>query len=140
MARTTKKGSPQRSGKGKAAKSAPRVKAKVPRKAARKPSKASVKPRGKAKVARRARPSVRASPAHEAHMKEIRARVARHRPGEAPRVDPAQQDPTIIPPPAPPVPPVDQLHQNWGDSREKAVTRNDKPTNWFRQAPKSPSK
>lgn len=155
MARTAKKGSPTRAGKAKPAKSVPRKKAAPARrskparkatKAAKAPTrpKAARKPAKGARAAPRSEGSGRSRPvhddAHDRHMQEIRQRVARRRPGMAPLVDPAQQDPSIIAPPGPPVPPVDTLRQNWGDAKDKGVTRNDKPTNWFRQAPKPPSK
>lgn len=137
-ARTSKKGSPARAGKGKPAKSMPRTKpvkrpAKAPKKAA--------KPKAPARRAKApAKPVGDAD--HERHMEDVRRQVARRRPGMAPRVPHMheQQDPSIIAPPAPPPAPADQLHANWGDTKQKAVTRNDKPTNWFRQAPKPKSK
>ena len=143
MARTAKKGSPKRTGKGKPAKSMPLAKGKVARKAP-KPAKASRKP---AKPVKKAAPKRKpAAPVHDAahahHMEEVRRQVARRRPGMAPMVPHMheQQDASIIPPPPPPPAPADQLHQNWGDAKERAVTRNDKPTNWFRQAPKPKAK
>lgn len=140
MARNAKKGSPTRSGKAKPAKSVPRAKGAVPRKAARKaPSKAKSPSKARRPAAKKTA-APRHDAQHESHMKEIRARVARRRPGQAPQVPHEQQDPSIVAPPAPPTPPVDHLHQNWGDAKQKGVTRLDKPTNWFRQAPKPPSK
>lgn len=78
----------------------------------------------------------------KARIEQVRRRVARPRPGQPPRrkVPAEQEDPSIMAPPAPPTAPVDGLHQNWGDAKNKAVTRLDKPTNWFRQAAKPKSK
>ena len=142
-ARTAKKGSPARAGKAKPAKSMPRTKP-IKRKAAPAARKAPKKAKAASKpAARKAKP---AKPVHDAahasHMDEVRRQVARRRPGMAPRVPhmQEQQDPSIIAPPAPPPAPADQLHANWGDVKQKAVTRSDKPTNWFRQAPKPKSK
>ena len=136
MARTAKKGSPTRAGKAKPAKAMPRTKP-----IARKPAKRS-KPAKAAKPAKKAAARPRHDAAHEAHMAEVRQRVARRRPGMAPLSQHMheQQDPSIVTPPPPPPAPADSLHQNWGDTKQKAVTRNDKPTNWFRQAPKAKSK
>lgn len=94
------------------------------------------------KVAAKKAPAKKAlqSPAHQAKMADVRRRVARHRPGEGPLVNHEQQDPSIIPPPQPPVAPVDHLHGNYGDAKARSVARNDNPTNWFRQAPKAKSK
>ena len=154
MARTTKKGNPTaRSGKAKPPKSVPRKNINVSRKAARpakKPAKAAKaagkapKAKGKAakrKAAKRTAAKPKHDAAHEQHMAEVRSQVARRRPGMgAANVPHEHQDPSIIAPPGPPVAPVDGLRQNWGDTKEKAVTRMDKPTNWFRQAPKPPQK
>jgi hypothetical protein len=148
MARTSKKGSPTRAGKAKPAKSVPRKSPKVPRKAARpvaKPAKAARKApkaaKAKPRPAKRAAAKPKHDAAHEQHMAEIRSQVARRRPGMgAANVPHEHQDPSLIAPPGPPVPPVDALHQNWGDAKEKSVTRNDNPTNWYRQAPKPPQK
>ncbi len=139
MARTKPKGKPASRPK-KAAKSA--RPAKAARKApARKPVKKAAKRAPKAPKRTLAKP-VKKDAAHERHMAEVRARVARHRPGAGPMVPHLheQQDPSNIPPPPQPPAPADQLHTNWGDAKQKAVTRNDKPTNWFRQAPKPKSK
>lgn len=129
------------------ARSAPKKASKPKKAAARRPaSKKSAKAAAKKAARPAARKSARkaAKPskasAHEAKMKDIRQRVARRRPGMAPRVDPAQQDPSIIPPPQPPMAPVDHLHGNYGDAKARSVARNDNPTNWFRQAPKAKSK
>lgn len=142
MARTSKKGSPKRAGKAKPAKSMPHAKGKVPRKAAK--PKAAPKAAAKASKApkRAAAKPLKHDAAHEAHMAEVRQKVARRRPGMAPLSQHMheQQDPSIVAPPPPPPAPVDSLHQNWGDAKQKAVTRSDKPTNWFRQAPKAKSK
>jgi hypothetical protein len=147
MARTTKKGNPTaRSGKAKPPKSVPRKTTKVARKAARPktPVKVAKAAKGKAakpKAAKRAAAKPKHDAAHEKHMVEVRAQVARRRPGMgAPNVPHEHQDPSIIAPPGPPVAPVDGLRQNWGDTKEKAVTRLDNPTNWYRQAPKPKSK
>ncbi len=139
-ARNAKKGSPARAGKAKPAKSMPRTKP-VKRKAA--PARKAPKPAARKAPARKAKP---AKPVHDAahdrHMDEVRRQVARRRPGMAPLSQHMheQQDPSIVPPPPPPPAPADSLHQNWGDAKEKAVTRSDKPTNWFRQAAKPKSK
>lgn len=144
MARTTKKGSPTRAGKAKPAKSVPRKAArKAPAKPARKAASRGKPKAAKAKapVRRRPSPAPKHDAAHERHMQEIRSQVARRRPGMgAANVPHEHQDPSIVPPPAPPVPPVDTLRQNWGDAKERGVTRLDKPTNWYRQAPKSKAK
>lgn len=97
------------------------------------------------KAAKKAAPRKVAKPKHDAahdhHMKEVRAQVARRRPGMgAPNVPHEHQDPSIIAPPAPPQAPVDHLHGNYGDAKARSVARNDNPTNWFRQAPKPKSK
>ena len=116
--------------------------AKAARKApARKPARKAAKRAPKAPKRTLAKP-VRKDAAHERHMAEVRARVARQRPGAGPMVPHLheQQDPSIIQPPPPPPAPTDSLHTNWGDAKQKAVTRNDKPTNWFRQAPKPKAK
>lgn len=152
MARSTKKGSPTRGGKAKPAKSVPRKDSNVSRKAA-KPAKepakavkaASKAGKAKGKPVKAQTSKVPAKPkhdaAHEQHMAEIRSQVARRRPGMgAPNVPHEHQDPSGIAPPGPPAAPVDGLHQNWGDAKQKAVTRLDNPTNWFRQAPKPPQK
>lgn len=152
MARTSKKGNPTRAGKAKPAKSVPRKNANVSRKAGKpkKPAKAT-KATGKAskakgrsakpKAARRADAKPKHDAAHEKHMAEIRLQVARRRPGMgAANVPHEHQDPSLIAPPGPPAAPVDGLRQNWGDAKEKAVTRQDNPTNWYRQAPKPKSK
>ena len=57
---------------------------------------------------------------------------------ERQRWPPARLRPSdpLPPPPAP----ADHMHVNWGDTKQKAVTRLEKPTNWFRQAPKAKSK
>lgn len=116
-----------------------------PKKAAKKAAKATKSPARKvAKPAARKAPAPKASKssAHEAKMREVRQRVARHRPGEAPMVPHMheQQDASIIPPPQPPIAPVDHLHGNYGDAKARSVARNDNPTNWFRQAPKPKAK
>lgn len=141
MARTSKKASP------KAAKAKPKgAKAAMKAAPARKAQKRTVaKPRKVAKAApkRKAPPKPVHDAAHEHHMAEIRQQVARRRPGMAPMVTHGheQQDASLVPPPPPPpTPPTDTLHQNWGDAKNKAVTRLDKPTNWFRQAPKPKQK
>lgn len=151
MARTSKKGSPTRAGKSKPAKSVPRKSSKAPRKAARplaKPAKAARKApkaakraKAKPKAAKRAAAKPKHDAAHDQHMAEIRSQVARRRPGMgAANVPHEHQDPSIIAPPGPPAAPVDALRQNWGDAKEKSVTRSDNPTNWYRQAPKPPQK
>lgn len=153
MARTTKKGNPTaRSGKAKPPKSVPRKNINVSRKAAKpakKPAKAAKaaskasKAKGRPAKPRTARAAAKPKhdAAHEKHMAEIRQQVARRRPGMgAANVPHEHQDPSSIAPPGPPTAPVDGLRQNWGDTKEKAVTRMDKPTNWFRQAPKQPQK
>lgn len=136
MARTSPKAKPARKSPKKAAKAA---RPKAARKAAAKP-KAAKKPARKAPARKPAAPVHDAAHAH--HMDEVRRQVARRRPGMAPRVPhmQEQQDASIIPPPPPPPAPADSLHENWGDAKQKAVTRSDKPTNWFRQAPKPKSK
>lgn len=134
MARTSK-AKPARKGAKKAAK------AKAPK---RSPPRKAKKPAAKApKAARRAKePKPVHDAAHERHMDDVRRQVARRRPGMAPLSQHMheQQDPSIVTPPPPPPAPADHLHQNWGDTKQKAVTRLDKPTNWFRQAAKPKSK
>lgn len=125
--------------KAKPAKSAKAARRGKPAKAPAKSSKARKAP-GRKVQARKAPGKGSAALAHAAKMKEVRQRVARRRPGMAPRVDPAQQDPSIIPPPQPPMAPVDHLHENYGDAKARSVARQDNPTNWFRQAPKAKSK
>lgn len=111
-----------------------------------KPAKASKSKMAKSsKAAKKAAPRKVAKPKHDAahahHMEEVRAQVARRRPGMgAANIPHEHQDPSIIAPPAPPPAPVDQLHGNYGDAKARSVARNDNPTNWFRQAPKPKSK
>lgn len=119
-------------------KAAPRA-GKSARKAVAKP-KAGKPKAAKPKVAKRA-PQPKHDAAHAHHMEEVRAKVARRRPGMgAANVPHEHQDPSIIAPPAPPPAPVDHLHGNYGDAKARSVARNDNPTNWFRQAPKPKSK
>lgn len=76
-----------------------------------------------------------------ARVAQVRAQVARRRPGMgAPMVPHEHQDPSIVAPPAPPQAPVDHLHGNYGDAKARSVARQDNPTNWFRQAPKQKQK
>jgi hypothetical protein len=144
MARTPPKAKPTR--KNKVVAKQPARKAAKAKPAARKAAKAKAPARKAAKPAKAKQASKQPKPvhdaAHEHHMDEIRQKVARRRPGMAPMVPHMheQQDASIIPPPSPPPAPTDQLHQNWGDTKQKAVTRLDKPTNWFRQAAKPKSK
>lgn len=124
-----------------ARRAAPKAAPKPPaRKAAAKPKAARPKA-AKPKLAKRAAPKPRHDAAHEHHMEEVRAQVARRRPGMgAANVPHEHQDPSIIAPPTPPPAPVDHLHGNYGDAKARSVARNDNPTNWFRQAPKAKSK
>lgn len=134
MARSTPKAKPAKD-KAPARKAASKSKP-----VARKAPKPKGAARKQAKRAKATKPEHDAK--HEAHMAEVRQMVARRRPGMAPMVPHMheQQDPSIVPPPPPPPAPADHLHVNWGDTKQKAVTRLDKPTNWFRQAPKAKSK
>lgn len=130
-----RKASPKKSKSAKVARrAAPKKVAKAARKAVRKAP-------AKAKPAKRAAAKPKQDPAHEHHMAEVRAQVARRRPGMgAANVPHEHQDPSIISPPSPPPAPVDHLHGNYGDAKARSVARNDNPTNWFRQAPKPKSK
>lgn len=142
MARSPAKKASKPKAKKSAKKMAPKA-AKAVRKSAKKSAGRNARPRKAPKAApKRARKSANKlqSPAHLAKMADIRRRVARHHPGEAPMIRHEQQDPSIIPPPQPPQAPVDHLHGNYGDSKARSVARQDNPTNWFRQAPKAKSK
>ncbi len=131
--------------KGKAAAKATKRAAPKKGPAKRAPVKARQAPK-LAKAAKKAAPrKAAAKPKHDAahdhHMDEVRAQVARRRPGMgAPNVPHEHQDPSLIAPAAPPPAPVDHLHGNYGDAKARSVARNDNPTNWFRQAPKPKSK
>lgn len=139
MARTTKKAS-QKRGKAKPAKSSPTKKSRPARKAVPRKTPKKIRKTAKPKASPKLAP-LKHDAAHERHMEAIRRQVARHRPGSAPDdVLHEQKDPSIVAHSQPPAAPVDALRQNWGDTKQKAVTRLDKPTNWFRQAPKQPSK
>lgn len=133
--------SPARKASSKKSKPAKAVRRSVPKKAPKAVRKAAPKAPAKAKPAKRAAPKPKKDDAHEHHMAEVRAQVARRRPGMgAANVPHEHQDPSLIAPPAPPPAPVDHLHGNYGDAKARSVARNDNPTNWFRQAPKPKSK
>ncbi len=144
-----KKGSAKGAGKGKPAKSVPRKKLAVTRKASKAPKKAPKPSKAVRKAPKAARKAAKAKvapkpkhdAAHDHHMEEVRRQVARRRPGMgAANIPHEHQDPSLIAPPGPPVAPTDQLHGNYGDAKARSVARNDNPTNWFRQAPKQPQK
>lgn len=96
-------------------------------------------PRGKSRAAPSPRRAAR--PKAASHVAEVRARVARHRPAAPGSKVEAQaehdhQDPRLAGIPGI-GPEGDKVQaQNYGQFKNKAVARLDKPTNWFRRAAK----
>jgi hypothetical protein len=143
--RSVRKGSP---GKKQAVAASRKAPAKAARKAAAKPSKGKA-PKGAqakgAKPARRQAPRKEvvessAMPEHAASKAAARRAVARptkaHHEAQAAKVDHDHQDPRLAGLPG--TSPEDSKVQtfNYGQFKNKAVARMDKPVNWFRRAPR----
>ena len=118
--------------------------AKKPAPARRSPAKAQSKAPVRAKPAAKGRskaaaPRKAARPARKSHVAEVRALVARPRPGQHPeesQVEHDHHDPRLAG--------IDHIGAegdkvqagNYGQTKNRAVARLDKPTNWFRRAAK----
>jgi hypothetical protein len=136
MARVSRS-KPKKQPARKAARAAPKAKQAPPaRKAAAKPKAAAAKPKA---APRKAAAKGARRPARQSHAAEVRALVARPRPGQHPeesQVDHDHHDPRLAG--------IDQIGaegdkvqvENYGQFKNKAVARMDKPTNWFRRAAK----
>ena len=139
-----KKGAPP---KKQAAAKARKSPAKAPKKAAPKGRKAAPRPQAKAKKAAKRSPATRvessAMPKHAASVEAARLAVARptkaHHEAQMEKAEQDHQDPRLagIPGVAPEASKVQV--ENYGQFKNKAVARLDKPTNWFRRAAKPKS-
>ena len=146
MAKTTKPRAAKAATRGKM----PAKAAKAPKKAARKPASAKA-PAAKAKAAKAAKPAARtkprkdivessAMPEHAASKAAARRAVARptkaHHEAQMEKADHDHQDPRLSGVGGAHAEPSKVQAFNYGQFKNKAMARLDKPVNWFRRAPR----